>query len=130
VTFHNHGDPGPGIYLPSGWNQNKASFHARGTPIPEPSWASDGLDPLPAEGFYRVRTSFECCEKRCRTFETDLLVQLGYDGEARAILFVPEWGPQGFSLPERGSSIELDRVSQLAPVTVSGTAAGQARGFH
>jgi len=130
VSFHNHGTPGAGIYLPSGWHQNRARFHANGTPLPDPSWAADGLEPLPAEGFYRVVESFECCEKKCRSFERDLLVQLGYDGEARAILFVPEWGPNGFTLPDRGSVVELSRLSSLHAVKVPGTSAGQDKMLH
>ena len=42
-----------------------------------------------------MRDEFTCCSKRCRTYEPGLLVQLGYDGEARALLFVPEWNDAG-----------------------------------
>ncbi len=118
------------MYLPSGWVHNRARFHERGTTLTDLSWANDGLDPLPPEGFYRVKSAFECCEKQCRSYEADLLVQLGYDGEGRAILFVPEWNAQGFSLPERGTGIGLDRFANLAAVKVPGTTAGQPRGLH
>ena len=40
VFFHNHGDPGPGIYLPSGWVLNRARWHERGHTIPSPEWAA------------------------------------------------------------------------------------------
>ena len=30
VYFHNHGNPGPGIYLPASWKGNRARFEARG----------------------------------------------------------------------------------------------------
>src|SRR6185436_5605612 len=79
VYFHNHGDPGPGVYLPSGWSANRARWHDRGTPIPDPVWA-ETLQPLAPEGLYRVRETFTCCEKNCRSFEPELLVQLGYNG--------------------------------------------------
>ena len=49
------------------------------------------LEPLPAEGFYRVLQEFYCCEKQCRLFYSEMLVQLGFDDTATPILFVPEW---------------------------------------
>src|SRR5262245_7482605 len=73
VFFHRHGDPGPGVYLPSGWTANRARWHEHGHTIPSTDWA-DSLVPLPAEGFYRVREEFTCCAKNCRTYEVDLLV--------------------------------------------------------
>src|SRR4051794_5787570 len=82
VYFHNHGEPGAGIYLPSGWALNRAQWHKNGTPIPDAAWSLT-LEPLAAEGFYRVREPFTCCEKRCRTYEAELLVQLGYNGEGQ-----------------------------------------------
>src|SRR5687768_11823084 len=94
VYFHNHGNPGPGVYLPSGWAHNKAQWHEHGVTLP-PSSEAPPLEPLPAEGFYRVREPFDCCEKGCRTFEETLLVQLGYNASAEPILFVPEWGKDG-----------------------------------
>ena len=30
VYFHNHGDPGPGIFLPSSWHGNRARFEGTG----------------------------------------------------------------------------------------------------
>ncbi len=118
VYFHNHGDPGPGIYLPSGWNANRAQWHDHGHTIPSPAWAAT-LEPLAAEGFYRVREGFTCCAKRCRTFEPELLVQLGYDGEAHAIVFVPEWTTHGLGLPETGTRIDAAHLARLAALTVA-----------
>ncbi|MBI5543662.1 MAG: hypothetical protein HY901_07245 [Deltaproteobacteria bacterium] len=118
VYFHNHGEPGPGIYLPSGWKLNHASFHARGTPLPSPEWAAN-LEPLPAEGLYRVREPFTCCKRGCRTFEADLLVQLGYDATARPLLFVPEWTDAGLAIPETGTPLDPDRLGALAKLRVS-----------
>jgi hypothetical protein len=118
VYFHNHGDPGPGVYLPEAWALNRARFGARGVPIPAPAWAAS-LEPLPAEGLYRVREAFHCCEQRCRLFEPDLLVQLGYDGAAHAILFVPEWTDRGLAIPERGALVDDDRLAKLTPLRVA-----------
>jgi hypothetical protein len=118
VYFHNHGDPGPGVYLPESWALNRARFGERGVPIPSAEWAQY-LEPLPAEGFYRVREPFHCCDKRCRRFEVDLLVQLGYDGAARPLLFVPEWTDGGLAIPAVGSVIDADRLARLAPLKLA-----------
>src|SRR3954471_12727892 len=80
VYFHNHGDPGPGVYLPVRWNQNRAVWQDRGTTTTA-AW-TETLQALPAEGLYRVREEFFCCANRCRRYEVGALVQLGYDGEA------------------------------------------------
>jgi hypothetical protein len=118
VYFHNHGDPGPGVYLPRGWKLNRAQWSEQGTPLPSPDWAKH-LEPLPAEGLYRVARAFTCCEKGCRTFEAELLVQLGYDAEARALLFVPEWTAAGLAIPESGTVLEPGRLALLAPLRVA-----------
>ncbi len=118
VYFHNHGDPGPGLYLPSGWVANRARWHAHGTTLPDAAWA-ENLEPLPPEGLYRVLTAFPCCAKNCRTYEAEQLVQLGYNGAAEPILFVPEWTEQGLSLPESGTRVERERLERLAPLKVA-----------
>ena len=96
VYFHNHGAPGPGIYLPERWRNNRAVFAPRGSTLADPGDAAL-LQPLLAEGLYRVLEPFTCCEKRCRTYARELLVQLGYDGEANPIVFVPEWTDDVFA---------------------------------
>src|SRR5690606_36395271 len=70
VYFHDHGDPGPGIYLPVAWRKNRAVFAEQGVTLPDPSLART-LRPLLAEGLYRVEQIFTCCERNCRTFERD-----------------------------------------------------------
>ena len=118
VYFHNHGDPGPGVYLPSGWTANRARWHEQGHTLPSEDWAAS-LAPLPAEGLYRVTEAFTCCSKNCRTYDADLLVQLGYDGTASALLFLPEWTPKGLAIPETGIRIDADRLSRLRPLRVA-----------
>jgi hypothetical protein len=118
VYFHNHGDPGPGLYLPSGWSVNRARWHTQGTPLPDPQWA-ENLEPLPAEGLYRVLGSFTCCEKRCRIFEKELLVQLGYNGMAEPILFVPEWTATGLHFPTTGTVVDRPQLQLLTPLKVA-----------
>jgi hypothetical protein len=117
VYFHDHGDPGPGLYLPSGWSANRAEWHEQGHTIPSEEWAAT-LEPLPAEGFYRVRQPFTCCPEACRTYEAELLVQLGYDADAEPLLFVPEWTAAGLALPETGIHIDTARLECLAPLVV------------
>jgi len=118
VFFHNHGDPGPGVYLPSGWAANRAVWDETGHTVPSEEWV-ETLEPLLDEGFYRVVETFACCEQRCRVYEADLLVQLGYDAEARALLFVPEWTDAGLALPELGLAIDEDRLALLAALRVA-----------
>jgi len=112
VYFHNHGEPGPGIYLPTGWRANRASFDGKGHVITVPDDVSS-LEPLPREGLYRVATQFHCCEKRCRLFEPEMLVQLGYDRSAAAILFVPEWMDHAIAIPEQGTRIDRASLEHL-----------------
>ena len=100
VYFHNHGDPGPGIYLPERWANNRAQWQARGTTLPTAAWCAN-LAAIAAEGLYRVRQDFFCCPKQCRRYDAGLLVQLGYDGEARPLLFVPEWTEAGCTFQPR-----------------------------
>jgi hypothetical protein len=118
VFFHNHGDPGPGIYLPSGWAVNRAAWDEHGHTIPSDDWAAS-LSPLLDEGFYRVTEEFSCCEERCRVYEPELLVQLGYDAEGHPLLFVPEWTEAGLALPEMGLRLDEDRLDKLAPLMVA-----------
>ncbi len=119
VYFHNHGRPGPGVYLPSRWVQNRAQFAGQGTLLPQPTAAAAAsLQPLAREGFYRVTEAFTCCSKGCRRYEVDSLVQLGYDGRAQALLFVPEWTPEGLHIPETGLRIDDEHLARLAPLTL------------
>jgi len=117
VMFHNHGNPGPGVYLPEDWHLNRATFSEQGETLGDPGLAVT-LEPLPPEGLYRVLEPFTCCEKNCRTFDADLLVQLGYNGEGTPILFVPEWTPGGLAFPAVGTPLDTERLTRMAPLTV------------
>ncbi len=115
VFFHNHGNPGAGLYLPSGWKGNRVELSASGTTLSSPDEVRF-LMPLPPEGFYRVSESFYCCEKKCRLFNAEALVQLGYDAAATPILFVPEIVDGMLAVPDRGSRIDeaaFDKLKQL-----------------
>src|SRR5437870_11099400 len=84
VYFHNHGTPGPGIYAPTGWHNNVAAFSESGVTLAESALAHTLIPVLP-QGLYRVKEAFHCCEKRCRLFEADMLIQLGYNANAQPI---------------------------------------------
>lgn len=118
VYFHDHGDPGPGLYLPESWQNNRARFATRGTTLTVENEAA-GLQALRSEGLYRVREAFTCCEKKCVTFTENMLVQLGYNGAGSAIVFVPEWTSTGLRFPERGQATSDERLAALEVLTVA-----------
>lgn len=115
VYFHNHGDPGPGVYFPERWLGNRAEFSARGTTLPT-GFDVRALHPLPAEGFYRVTAAFHCCSKRCTQYEPDAFVQLGYNGAGRALVFTPELTGAAIAIPERGTPVDDDVLVNLKPL--------------
>jgi hypothetical protein len=117
VYFHNHGDPGPGVYLPEGWSNNRARFSANGTTVPD-DFDPKSLQALKTEGLYRVNAMFYCCSKKCTKFEPDTLVQLGYNGNAQALVFLPELSPRGVNLPERGSIVDDAELKNLTALKV------------
>jgi hypothetical protein len=117
VYFHNHGDPGPGLYLPEEWSHNRAQFSRRGRTLQDLALAHS-LEPLPPEGLYRVVQSFTCCAKQCRSYEPEMLVQLGYNATGQAILFVPTLTEAGLTFPERGHVLDTDRLVHLTELRV------------
>lgn len=119
VSFHNHGDRGPGVFLPTGWIQHRAQFGEVGAAIPSTRW-SRTLDALAPEGIYRVREPFYCCEKQCRLFERDLLVQLAYTPEATPVVLVFGARDGALVLIEPGNLVDRATVARLSPVKVSG----------
>lgn len=117
VYFHNHGNPGPGVYLPAGWKQNRAHFQPGGTTLPHVSDAS-ALEALAPEGLYAVREPFHCCAKQCVAYTPGMLVQLGYQGTAQALLFVPRWVDGRLTLPEQGNAVDAGVVAKLQRLDV------------
>lgn len=117
VYFHNHGNPGPGVYLPKEWKYNRAHFEERGQTLDDPGLVRF-LQPLPPEGFYRVVESFHCCEKRCRLFGEDVLIQLGYNAQAEPILFVPELVDAMLAIPAKGWKTSLDLLGHIRQLQV------------
>lgn len=120
VYFHNHGNPGPGLYFPERWNANRAVFSQNGQTVPE-DFDPNTIRPLPAEGFYRVTKPFFCCEKQCTKFEPEAFLQLGYNGNGKALLFVPEYSGGTIRVPERGSLIDDDVLVNLVALKLPET---------
>ena len=118
VYFHNHGEPGAGIYLPQTWSLNRASWNQRGHTLANDAEASN-LAPLPSEGLYVVNAPFHCCDKKCVRFEPNTLVQLGYDGEATPLLFRPELSRNGMGFPERGTRLDANTLGNLTLLSVA-----------
>jgi len=118
VYFHNHGDPGPGLYFPERWTANRAHWAAQGTTLPI-VFDARALVALPAEGFYRVTEAFFCCEQRCVRFEPEAFVQLGYNGAGRALLFSPELSAGAIAVPERGTPINDAALTHLVALKVA-----------
>jgi hypothetical protein len=115
VYFHNHGNPGPGLYFPERWSHNRAHFSESGMTVPD-HFDPRSLRALPAEGFYRVKAAFYCCEKQCVKFEPDAFVQLGYNGAGKALVFVPEFAGGVIGVPDRGTFVDdaaLENLVQL-----------------
>lgn len=118
VYFHNHGNPGPGLYFPERWTHNRADFSPTGSTLPV-VFDLRALRALPAEGFYRVTSAFFCCEKHCVQFQPDAFVQLGYNGAGRALLFVPELTGGAIAIPERGTMIDDGVLVHLVALQVT-----------
>jgi hypothetical protein len=117
VYFHNHGNPGPGLYMPEDWTHNRARFSENGTTVPA-DFDPRALRALPAEGFYRVKAAFYCCEKQCVKFEPEQLVQLGYNGAGRALAFIPEYAGGSISVPERGTFVDDAALPNLVKLSL------------
>lgn len=117
VYFHNHGDPGPGLYFPEKWAHNRATFSPNGRTVPS-DFDPRALKALPAEGFYRVRSAFHCCEKKCMKFEPEAFVQLGYNGAGRALLFTPELSGGAITVPQTGAMVDDAALGNLVALAI------------
>ena len=129
VYFHNHGDPGPGIYLPARWLNNRAEFSKQGVPLATNHEATT-LIPLPPEGLYRVRQTFKCSANSSITFQPGQLVQLGYNRRADSILFIPIWDENGLTMPERGVLMEPENIRNLEQLLVGHAKNDPTQVFH
>jgi len=90
----------------------------RGTTVPA-DFDPKVLHALKPEGFYRVTREFFCCAKKCTKFETDTFVQLGYNGNATPLVFMPQVGANGISIPDRGSVVDENTLANLQPMKLA-----------
>jgi hypothetical protein len=77
------------------------------------------LEPLPPEGLYRVTEAFYCCDRKCRQFEAETLIELGYNTEGRAIVFLPEFVDGMLAIPTTGTAIDQERLQSLQQLKVA-----------
>lgn len=121
VFFHNHGDPGPGLYLPSGWKRNRVELQQRGQTLEDPELLRH-LEPLPPEGLYRVIEPFFCCDRKCREFDVEMLVELGYNGDGHPIVFLPELVDGMIAIPTNGTVIDHQALALLKQLRIATSA--------
>jgi len=88
VYFHNHSDSGlPVVIAPEHNILNRWHFHGAGIAFRGLSWASDGLRPVLAEGFYMLKKDLVFDGG---SWPKGTLVQLGYTRNADPILFIAQ----------------------------------------
>jgi hypothetical protein len=90
VYFHNHGDPGPGIYLPLSWQHNRVQWNTAGHTIPDEAFAAS-LKCLEPEGLFVVKTAFYCCEKSANTFTRINWCRWVTTAKPKASFLCPSW---------------------------------------
>lgn len=114
VYYHSHSEQGPPIVLmPSKNTNNKWAFHTRGFLVTSDSF-SDGLQPLPREGFYVLRANLSVGEG---FLPERSLVQLGYNPKGEPILFPGKREGNSIEFPLRGAGFKADTVfKELDPV--------------
>ena len=114
VYYHNHSEQGPPIVLmPSKNTNNKWAFHTRGYLVTSKTF-SDGLKPLPREGFYVLRASLSVGDG---FLPERSLVQLGYNPKGEPILFPGKRQGNSIEFPLRGAGFKADSIfKELDPV--------------
>jgi hypothetical protein len=120
VYFHNHSAEGPPIVLlPVSNERNRWHFHRQGCLIPDLAYLAT-LEPLKAEGLYRLREHFHAGDEQI--VNRNALAQLGYTIQAEPILFFPMMHTTDNSLvfPERGLRIDDAIYGLLEPLDLRG----------
>ncbi len=119
VYFHNHSDSGlPVVIAPEHNIMNRWHFHGAGIPFRGLSWA-DSLTRMPNEGFYMLRKDLNFDGG---SWPKGTLVQLGYNRNADAILFIAQQRAQmdenDLFFSDRGVGIKPEVLAILEPLKV------------
>ncbi len=111
IYFHNHSSQGPPlVLLPKANVHNHWSFSDKGYLVDTDNAEAfiEGLTPLPSQGLYVTAQPVTLGETE---LPARLLVQLGYDASARAIVFPARWEENGLVFPPRGFRVDLETLS-------------------
>jgi len=119
VYFHNHSDSGlPVVIAPDHNIMNEWHFHGAGTPFRGLSWA-DSLVKMPDQGVYSLRKQLDF---EGGSWPKGALVQLGYNRQGDAILFIAQKRAQrsenSLWFSDRGVPLSRDRLALLEPLRV------------
>lgn len=116
VYFHNHSEQGaPLVLTPHANHDNRWQFHERGWLVRgDPAFLA-GLTALKPQGLYVVRGHVHISREDLLPERS--LVQLGYDRNARTILFPGRMEGNAIRFPERGYGFDDSAVQKaLEPV--------------
>ncbi len=114
VFYHNHSTQGPPLVLtPHANEHNVWRFHDKGWLVEDADWP-ETLAPLLPEGYYVLQRAVHL--KGAEDALPDrTLVQLGYDRNARPILFPAEFEGNTIRFPERGFGFDDEVFGLLEP---------------
>jgi hypothetical protein len=105
------------VLLPDVNENNYWTFKDRGFAVDDPAFV-EGLEPLKAQGFYRVREHFHPNEEQ--VVNTNALVQLGYNGAGEPILFYPTKRNNSLEFPVSGMKVPPAIYDLLEPLDIQG----------
>lgn len=117
------------VLLPDVNDNNHWSFKEKGFSVTDSEFI-EGLEPLKAQGLYRVREHFH--PNADQVVNANALVQLGYNGEGDPIVFFPEAlrGQNAIEFPESGMKIPAPIYELLEPIDTQGPHVPKQRHFH
>jgi len=114
VFYHNHSEQGPPLVLtPHANEHNVWQFHEKGWLVQATEWP-ETLQPLLPEGYYLVRRDMRLAQE-AETLPARTLVQLGYDRQARPIVFPARFEGNTISFPEQGFGFSDEVFGNLEP---------------
>lgn len=130
VYYHNHSQQGGSmVLLPDVNTNNHWTFKDKGFLVTDADFI-EGLEPLKAQGLYRVREHFHPNDEQ--VVNTNALVQLGYNGEADPILFFPKGleGLNALEFPSSGMKVPPAIYDLLDPIDLQGPHVPKQKHIH